>query len=188
MVAGGLAAILALLGGVFLGRKVIEGKEPKRPAAAAKITRFHEPIADVAISFPASWTRLRSKDPEVRLLVVANGSTSLLMRVTKTGLAAVTQRSLPVVKEYTDALLKQDTRATQLTAPAPIELGGLPGWRYRYSYSSPTDGSTLAHVHYFLFKNGRMIQLVFQAVPANRLEALEPAFDRLAATFRGSSR
>jgi hypothetical protein len=185
MVVGGLAAILALAGGVFLGRKVIEGKEPDPSARAAQSTRFHEPISDVSINVPANWTRLRSSDGEVRLLVAADASTSLLMRVTKAGLATVTSRSLPVVKRYTDALLKQDTRARQLSAPAPIELGGLPGWRYRYTYSGG-DGSSGSHVHYFLFKNGRMIQLVFQAMPAARLNALEPTFDRIARTFRGA--
>lgn len=185
MVVGGLAAILALAGGVFLGRKVIEGNEPKQSTSAAQSARFHEPISNVSIAVPPTWTRLRSSDREVRLLAAADTSTSLLMRVTKAGLATVTKQSLPVVKEYTDALLKQDTRARQLAAPAPIELGGLPGWRYRYTYSS-TDGSTGSHVHYFLFKNGRMIQLVFQAMPPDRLAALELTFDRIAGTFRGS--
>jgi hypothetical protein len=184
MVAGGLAAILALAGGVVLGRKVIEGKDPQQPPRAGQLTRFQEPITRVSIAYPASWTRLRSSDLEIRLLVAADPSTSLLLRVTKTGLDAVTNRSLPVVKQYTDSLLRQDTRAKQLTAPAAIDLGGLPGWRYRYTYSA-ADGSSGAHVHYFLFKNGRMIQLVFQASPADRLDASEPAFDRIAGTFRG---
>lgn len=186
MVAGGLAAILALAGGVFLGRKVIEGRGSEATPAAPQLTRFREPITGVSITYPANWTRLRSADGEVRLLVAADPSASLLMRVTKTGLETVTSRSLPVVKEYTDALLKQDTRARQLTQPAAIDLGGLPGWRYRYTYTS-ADGSTGAHVHYFLFKGGRMVQLVFQAVPADRLDALEPAFDRIAGTFRSAA-
>lgn len=185
MVVGGLAAILALAGGMFLGRKVIEGKEPNPPARAAQSARFHEPISDVSIEVPANWTRLRSSDGEVRLLVAADRSTSLLMRVTKAGLATVTRRSLPVVKQYTDGLLRQDTHARQLAAPAPIELGGLPGWRYRYTYAAG-DESSGSHVHYFLFKNGRMIQLVFQASPPTRLDALLPTFDRIAGTFRGS--
>ncbi|MDX6707003.1 MAG: hypothetical protein QOI48_2849 [Solirubrobacteraceae bacterium] len=184
MVVGALAAILALAGGVFLGRKVIEGRAPKQSPRAAQNSRFHEPLTDVSIAVPANWTRLRSRDTEVRLLVAADPSTSLLLRVTKTGLDAVTNRSLPVVKQYTDSLLRQDTRAKQLTAPAAIDLGGLPGWRYRYTYSA-ADGSSGAHVHYFLFKNGRMIQLVFQASPADRLDASEPTFDRIAGTFRG---
>jgi hypothetical protein len=185
MVAGGLAAILALAGGVVLGRKVIEGKDPQQPPRAGQLTRFHEPITRVSIAYPASWTRLRASDLEIRLLVAADPSTSLLMRVTKTGLATVTSRSLPVVKSYTDALLKQDTRARQLSAPAAIDLGGLPGWRYRYTYGAD-DTSAGAHVHYFLFKDGRLIQLVFQAVPPSRLNALEPTFDRIAGTFRGA--
>ena len=188
MVAGGLAAVLALVGGIVLGRKVIGDSKPTTTTTpAVQIARFEEPISGVSIAYPADWQRFRSSDGEVRLLVAADASTSLSLRVTKTGLTTVTTRSLPIVKEYTDALLKQDTRARQLSAPAPVEVGGLPGWRYRYAYGSD-DGSSGAHVHYFLFKNGRLIQLVFQTTPADRLKTLEPTFEKLAGTFRGTSR
>jgi hypothetical protein len=186
MFAGALAAVVALAGGLFLGRKVIEASNTEAVTAAPKTTVFKEPITGVSIVLPANWTRLRSTDREVRLLAAADASTSLLMRVTKTGLATVTDRSLPVVKQYTDTLLAQDARAKQLSPAAAVDLGGLPGWRYRYTYAAK-DGTSGAHVHYFLFKNGRLIQLVFQAVPANRLDPLEPTFDRLASTFKSKT-
>ena len=64
-----------------------------------------------------------------------------------------------------------------------VTAGGLPGWRYRYTFGSGATGG--AHDHYFLFKGGRMIQLVFQAVPAERLPAVAAVFDSIAASFRG---
>jgi hypothetical protein len=41
-------------------------------------------------------------------------------------------------------------------------------------------------VHYFLFKRGQMIQLVFQAMPATSLPKVEPTFERIASTLRNS--
>jgi hypothetical protein len=121
----------------------------------------------------------------VRLLAAAGPSTSLLLRVTKSEIANVKQETLPVVRQFTDPLLAADERAKQLSAPEAVSLGGLLGYRYRYTYTGG-DGSTGAHVHYFLFKPGKMIQLVFQAVPATSLPKAEPTFERIASTLRTS--
>ena len=75
------------------------------------------------------------------------------------------------------------TRAQQIIQPVAVVAGGLPGWRYRYTFG--TGATAGAHDHYFLFKGGRLIQLVFQAVPAERLPAVAPLFDSIAASFRG---
>jgi len=181
MVVAGVGAILALVVGIALGRSFISESEPPRP----DVVRFDDALTDVSLSYPASWTRLRSPDIEVRLLASSkDASTSLIVRVTKSGIDTVTRRSLPVVQGVTDQLLKADGRTTNLSPPTAVELGGLLGYRYRYSYSAK-DGGTGAHVHYFLFKAGRLIQLVFQVTPANGLAAIESTFDRIAGTFRG---
>lgn len=183
MVVAGLAAILALVIGAAVGRNIISSPTPSRPEPK----RFEDSVADVSLSYPANWTRLESADPEVRLLAAADQSTSLLVRIQKVGLAPVTVRTLPVVKPLTDQVLAEGVRARQLTAAAAIELGGLPGWRYRYTYPEK-DGVVSGRIHYFLFKNGRIIQLVFQAMPSTRLDTLTPTFDRIAGTFEGSRR
>ena len=46
MVVGALAAILALAGGVFLGRKVIEGKTPKPSPPQKDVPRLRGCAAD----------------------------------------------------------------------------------------------------------------------------------------------
>ena len=96
----------------------------------------------------------------------------------------MTRKTLPIVRKLTDDLIGADPRTKQLVPPVAVVLGGLPGWRYRYTYQSDTTGG--AHDHYFLFKAGRMIQLVFQAQPAARLPAVAGTFDRIAATFKGN--
>jgi len=177
-----VAAVLALLAGAAVGRNLLSPGTP--PAPAADVVRFKDEISKVSIAYPAAWRKLdRADDPDVALLAAADDSTSLLVRVSAVGLQAVTQETLPIVRKFTDDLLAADARARQLVDPVPVNLGGLPGWRYRYTYGVGESGG--AHDHYFLFKGPRMIQLVFQAVPAVRLPALAPVFDRIAATFRG---
>jgi len=182
----GVAAVLALVLGTQVGQGLIESRtEPEAPEPALK--RFHEPITDVSISYPAAWTPLKAPDGEVRLLVAADESISLLMRVTKTDFADVNSKNVGVLRTFTDDLLGQDKRAKLIGEPRAIELSGLPGHLYRYTYVSE-DGTSGAHVHYFLFKRARMIQLVFQAQPAERLSALNQTFDGIAATFKGDGR
>ncbi|MEY2516112.1 MAG: hypothetical protein QOJ89_3470, partial [bacterium] len=179
-----VAAVLALLAGAAVGRNLLSS--PATPAPQADVVRFKDTVANVSIAYPATWRRLpqRLGDPDLALLAAADDSTSLLMRVSASGLTApVTAKTLPIVRKYTDGLLSADQRAKQLVAPVAVSAGGLPGWRYRYTFGSGANIG--AHDHYFLFKGDRMIQLVFQAVPAQRLPALAPVFDSIAASFRG---
>ncbi|MDX6678227.1 MAG: hypothetical protein QOE31_2279 [Solirubrobacteraceae bacterium] len=179
-----VAAVLALLAGAAVGRNLLSSETPA--PRRAEVVRFKDTVAQVSIAYPATWTRLpqRAGDPDLALLAAADDSTSLLMRVSASGLdVPVTRKTLPIVRKFTDGLVAADARATQLVAPVPVVAGGLPGWRYRYTFGSGATGG--AHDHYFLFKGGRMIQLVFQAVPAERLPAVAGIFDGIASSFRG---
>ena len=180
-----VAAVLALLAGAAVGRNLLSSPTTTSPTQA-DVVRFVDPIAKLSIAYPATWRRLpdRPSDPDLALLAAADDATSLLMRVSDSGLdVAVTQKTLPIVRKFTDDLVAADPRAKQLVAPVAVTAGGLPGWRYRYTFGSGAAGG--AHDHYFLFKAGRLIQLVFQAIPAERLPALAAVFDGIAASFRG---
>lgn len=176
-----VAAILAIVAGAAVGRNLLSSTTTPR----ANVVRFKDEISKFSIAYPASWRRLQpaSGQSDVSLLVEADRATSLIVRSAAVGLATVTPKTLPIVRKLTDGLVAEDSRAKLLGAPQAVELGGLPGYRYRYAYGSgETSG---AHEHYFLFKDGRLIQLVFQAIPSGRLSALTPTFERIAATFRG---
>jgi hypothetical protein len=180
-----VAAVVMLFLGIWAGRNLLSSSSTP-PTARADVVQFKDEVAKITIDYPATWTRLPQpeNDPEVALLVSdGDTSTSLLVRVSAVGLAPVTRDKLPVVRKLTDDLIAADPRAKQIVDPAPITLGGLPGWRYRYTYAADATGG--AHDHYFLFKGGRMIQLVFQAQPASRLPAVAGTFDRIARTFKG---
>ena len=180
-----VAAVLALVAGAAVGRNLLSSSTPP-PAPRADVVRFKDPVAKVSIAYPSTWRRLpdRADDPDRALLAAADDSTSVLMRDSLSGLdTPVTTKTLPVVRKYTDGLVSADARAMQITDPVAVVAGGLPGWRYRYTFGSGATGG--AHDHYFLFKGERLIQLVFQAVPAERLPAVATLFDSIAASFRG---
>ena len=181
-----LVAVLALVVGGVVGRSIVPTPdEPTRPAT----TRFADTLTDVAVSYPRTWVRRNPHDQAVRILASSpDGSAALSVSVRKSGVEEpITQETLPVVRPLTDDLLKADNRITALTDPVAVTVGGLPGYRYRYTYrmADKTDG---AHVHYYLFKDERLVQLVLQAVPATQLPALQPTFDQIADTFEGRRR
>ena len=176
-----VAAVLALLAGAAVGRNLLSSATPEKPPA--DVVRFKDEVSKVSIAYPATWTRLadRPSEPDLALLVAKDDTATMLMRITNVGLDEVTRKGLPVVRKFTDGLLAEDSRISQLVDPEPVDLGGLLGWRYRYALGDAAG----AHDHYFLFKGGRMIQLVFEAVPARLLPALAPTFDDIAGSFRG---
>lgn len=183
-----LAAVLALIAGAAVGRNLLSSSTTTAAQRAEQV-RFVDDESKVSIAYPSNWTRLpdASDDPQVALRIASpDASASLQIRVAAVGLATVTRKTLPIVRKFTDDLIAADPRAQQFIAPVAVDLGGLPGWRYRYTYGSGATGG--AHDHYFLFKGGLMIQLVFQAAPASRLPALAPAFDGIASTFRGTAK
>lgn len=190
LVVAGFAAGIAIFGGWALGRSLLSKadsaarrKTVAASSAQSKNTPFREPVSGVSLSYPSSWTARTQRDPSAALLVAApDGAMSLLVRVAVTRLEKVTAHTLPIARRFTDPLVRADKSVKLLGAPKPVQIGGLPGYRYRYSYGNGTG----AHDHYFFFKQGRLISLTFQAVPAARLQSGEPQFDRIVRTFRGN--
>jgi len=178
-----VAAVLALVVGAAVGRNLISPDGASAPRA--DVVRFKDEVSKFSIAYPASWRVLPATagDGDLSLRVARDDAASMQVRSTVVGLENVTKQSLPVVKKFTDDLLSEDKRVQLLKQPDPVELGGVPGYRYRYTYGEGATGG--AHDHYFLFKDRRMIQLVFQAVPATRLAELESTFQRIAGTFEG---
>jgi hypothetical protein len=176
------ASVLALLVGIWLAGSLLSS-DASTPRADH--VHFRDDVSKVSIDYPATWTRtaLATPDPEIPLVVVGDGGTRMTLRIAVVGIAAVTKKTLPVAREYTDYLLGQDPRVKQFVDPVAVDLGGLPGWRYRYTLG--VGARRAAHDHYFLFKSPFMIQLVFEALPPDHLAAVAGTFDRIAATFEG---
>jgi len=147
---------------------------------------FEDKRDNLSISYPASWQRIGSSDPEVAL-VSGTAEASLLMRTTRLG-TKVGPESLDSAKKLTDGLVMKGEQVKQLRPPRRIDnLGGLPGWLYIYSFQEAATGQRGAHAHYFLFRGETLITLVFQTVPSERFATYAQLFDRLASTFKAKS-
>lgn len=186
-----IAALLALVVGGVVGRSIVSSPaEPENPAAEDEATpstvRFTDTLTDVSIAYPADWVRRMSPDQAVRLVASSvDASAAVSISVRKSDLEPITPETLPIVRPLTDDLLREDKRITAVPEPAAVTLDGLPGYRYTYTYRRD-EGGRGAHVHYFLFKGDRLIQVVLQAVPAAKLPELQQTFDGIARTFRSS--
>ena len=107
---------------------------------------------------------------------------SLLVRIAPVGLD-VTQSTLPAVRNLTERLVTADSGVKQVSTPDEVSLDGLPGYRYVYTYVAK-DGTRGAHVHYFVFRNKRLISLVLQVPGIGALKRDSVLLDRVAGTFR----
>jgi len=199
-----VASIVALVAAVAVGRSIVSSPAPTPrpapgPSAAAPVpvpvapapaadppayVRFRDARTGFSIAYPKDWSRVATRDPAVKLLVAKGRATSLLVRVAGSPVTSdVTRETLPIVRQLTDSLVRADGRIQSIVEPQPLVLDGLPGYRYVYTFAT-TSGGSGAHIHYFLFKGKRIITLVLQALPAQRLEQDLPMLKRIAQTFR----
>jgi hypothetical protein len=174
-----VAAVAALIVGAAIGRNMLSSDTPTPKRAT--VVHFKDATSKIAIDYPGDWHRLpdNPSQPDLSLVITAPGdpTTLMVLRVSSSGLDPITSAGL----------LAADARTRILRRDA-VKLGGLAGYRYRYTTAS--GDTTSAHDHYFLFKNngpkkGKLIQIVFQTIPPERLTELEPTFQRIAATFNG---
>lgn len=184
-----IAAVLALVVGGVVGRSIVPSPaEPETPAVdpdeTPRTLRFTDTLTDVSIAYPSTWERRISRDQSVRLVASSpDASAAVSISVRKSGLETITMQTLPIVRPLTDDLLREDKRIASIPEPVAVTADGLPGYRYTYNYRRD-EGGQGAHIHYFLFKADRLIQMVLQAVPASKLASLQATFDEVARTFR----
>ncbi len=189
-----LVVVLAVAAAVFAGRLVGPKLAPStprprgaRPAATPgappAFVAFRDGRTGLSIGYPAPWTRLRSTEPSVVLVAAQGDAASLLLRVVPLR-TEVTSAGLSRVKPLTDRLVRSGRGVKLLAAPKPIELGGLPGYFYLYSFRDARRRQRGIHSHYFLFAGQTLITLVLQALPEQRFERFAPVFDRISSTFR----
>ncbi|MDQ3931273.1 MAG: hypothetical protein M3252_00310 [Actinomycetota bacterium] len=157
---------------------------PEAPANQAGFVEFrHDPLG-IAISHPANWRRIpRPQDPQVLLLAAGSPQESFLLRTIALG-EPIPPEKIPEMRQLTDQMVTSGAGVKLLAEPRQIELAGLPGYYYFYSFQDAQTGQTGAHAHYFLAKGDRIIILVFQALPLEEFPRLAPVFDQIAESLR----
>ena len=155
---------------------------PQAPEPPPGFVRFRDDQGRFSIAYPADWSPLGAQTRDVDLLVAKKGRrASLLIRSSPLAFE-VEPRELPATKRLTDQIVASAKQVRLLAEARRIELGGLPGWFYFYSFRD-TSGRRGTHSHYFLFQGSTLITLVFQALPADDFRRYATTFDRIARTF-----
>jgi hypothetical protein len=149
----------------------------------AGFTQFRSDQAGFELAYPANWTRLSPKDPQVILLASQGTQDSFLVRVSELQ-QSVGPQDFPALRQITDKLVTANKSVQMLTEPKQVELGGLPGFFYFYNFKDPSSGQEGTHSHFFLFNGKTMMSLVFQSLPKEHFAESAKTFDQIAGSFR----
>lgn len=148
----------------------------------AGFSQYKSDQAGIELAYPSTWTKLSPKDPQVLLLLAQGTQDSVLVRASELQ-EPVGPQQLPAARQVTDKLVTSNKTVQMITEPKQIELGGLPGFFYFYSFKDANSGQEGAHSHFFLFNGKTMISMVFQTLPRERFASTAPTFDKIAASF-----
>jgi hypothetical protein len=181
LVAAGLATLASGVGQRLLDPGGTPAAAP--PGVPPGFTEFRSSQAGFAVSYPADWMRLQTADPQVVLIAARGPEVSFLVRVAELDVA-IGPQELPAAKQLTDQIVTANESVELLAEPQPIELAGLPGYFYFYSFQDTGTEQRGAHSHFFVFKGQTLITLVFQTLPAEQFSAAAPTFDQITGSFR----
>lgn len=207
-----LATIALGVAAYALGTNVVAGRGSTEPApspsASAAVdsdfVEFKDELAGIKLSIPKNWKRLEdnSKSPladvpvddvsHVRL-VAGPSSTERLLLVRVKPLPAeiivpqnITVEELGAIQGQLDKFVEgPDVRIAE---KKPTNVKGLLAWRYLYNFKDSATGREGSHIHYFIFDGAKINILVFEALPADEMEALVPTFDKILDSFESTTR
>ena len=149
----------------------------------ASFTTFNDQAAGFSLSYPPSWTTIKSTDPDVplQLIIGAEGLDTLLVRVVALQ-TSVDTSSVDNMKAFTDSIIS-GTNVTVLQQEG-FTIGNVNGYYYFYSLpKDPTTGVTLVHSHFFVFPPHQMVSLTFQTVDHD-FANLANTFDQVVSSLR----
>lgn len=148
-----------------------------------QFTQFEDPGGRFTISYPASWQRVPSTDPQVPLRVRAGARSqdSLLVRIARLDEPVDPAHPTSAKKQVDELVRGSDVR---VLLDRPITLNGTPALYYLYTFGKPGSDRFGIHAHYFLFTSPRTVHvLVLQALPDTEFAELAPVFDRIARSY-----
>ncbi|MGH3621144.1 MAG: PsbP-related protein [Sciscionella sp.] len=177
------AALLAVELGQNSVASTTASGQPSGSGTQSQLRQFRDEKAGFTLSYPSDWQQFPTTDPQVKLLAVGGKQDSFQARVIDLDFP-VSAKKLPSVKPLTDRLVAENKTATLLAKPQPVELNGVPGYFYFYTFKDPQSGKTGVHSHFFLFNGTKMISLVFQAVPKEAFPPVASTFDDITQSFR----
>jgi hypothetical protein len=188
LVLAGLAVPAAIFGPQLIGIEEPSKDSPPGSSSTAapppaNFTEFRSDKTGIALSYPADWIQMKTADPQILLLASNGPQDSFLVRAVELP-TPVGQEQLGEAKQLTDQIVGANRTAQLLVEPQKIEMGGLPGYWYFYSFTDEASGQQGAHSHFFLFKGNTMLTFVFQTVPLEKFQESASTFDQITGSLR----
>jgi hypothetical protein len=143
---------------------------------------FTDRRTGIHLAYPRAWTRLRSGDPTVALLVSSRDGASLEVRGVQLS-QPITGPRLAAIRDATGLLIKGRRQVQIVAGPRLLADNGLPGFLYLYTFYDPVSRQRVGHSQISLFSGKRMYTLVFQTARATDLTRFAMLFDKITASF-----
>jgi hypothetical protein len=93
---------------------------------------------------------------------------------------ATTPANVGNLEPVMSGLIVDDSR---VLVREPVNVNGLIGFRFIYTFADETTGLEEAHLHYFLFQGHKMNSIVFAAVPSSDFGRIEGVFQQMLNSF-----
>jgi hypothetical protein len=149
----------------------------------ASFTTFNDQAAGFSVSYPPSWTPIKSTDPDVPLQLTfgAEGLDTLKVRVVSLS-TSVNTSSVADMKAFTDSIISGNN--ITVLKQEGFTVGNVTGYYYFYSLpKDPNTGVTLVHSHFFVFPPHQMVSLTFQTLDRD-FANLADTFDQVVSSLR----
>lgn len=186
-------AVVILGAGVFwfLNRSEDEAATPQEESTEDYAT-IEDPEAGFSIKLPRDWMFFEQDqaDPEIRMVVGAPGTqNNLRVRVTALEAPVVINSETPesVIAELQaqfDQYIDQGESVKEVLQRQRVNINGVQGWEYLYTFTDQPTGDDGIHSHFFLLGGERLYVLVFQVLPASNYEDYARTFDEIITSFQ----
>jgi hypothetical protein len=189
--AGGAVAALALVTAAITTWRVIDhdqklitnvsGTRTQQDATHPGYVTFTDSETGFRLELPAAWSTRVAGTADVRLVAGPGGDNLMSVRVATldTGTANPTAAGL---RPYFDTIVNQPT--THILQRTKIDIDGVPGWYYVYTFKDASSGQVGVHAQYFLLRGSELFSIVFQALPQSSFAGLAPAYQQVANSIR----
>ncbi len=189
--------LLVVLAIVVVGTAVffLANREDAKPAATndgTEMATIRDRDAGFSIDLPENWQfyEQQRRDPQIRM-VAGDGSTQNNVRVRVSPLAqpVIIDSTTPdsILAEFQaqfDNYINDGGNVREILQRQRVNINGVQGWWYLYSFNSTAGAEEGIHSHFFLLGGEKLYVLVFQAVPSSNYEKYARTFDEIITSFK----
>jgi hypothetical protein len=150
----------------------------KRPARPANYVTFRDDQAGFTIDHPKDWQRLLVSQGDRRLVLKAPGENDDGLAVTVVPEEQMNDR----IAAFSEAI-----KETQVLEEKPVNINGMSGYYYLYTYKDQSKNQDGVHLHYFLRQGPKLNIIVMQALPSDGLERRAEDFTQMLASFQSTT-